>query len=134
MRKPRWFFGTKLKNLNKVSSYFFLNIIRKFKISLFNTYVVLIFTNKFEFSVQIFSVSIFENLNFGAFWAVVYQRSKYLAKAEVVHYLAFGYSRRSFILNVRPSVYFKCLVLTLKRREDLRNANSSWIKTLGKSR
>ena len=36
--------------------------------------------------------------------SVVYQKPKYSAEAEDFHYLAFGFGRRSFILNVRPSV------------------------------
>ena len=36
--------------------------------------------------------------------AVVYRKLKYSAEAEVFHYFAFSFGRRSFILNIRPSV------------------------------
>jgi hypothetical protein len=37
---------------------------------------------------------------------VVYRKPKYSAEAEDFHYLAFGFGRRSFILNVQPSVLY----------------------------
>ena len=56
--------------------------------------------------------------------AVVSQRPKYSAEAEVVHYLAFGFGRQSLNLNIRPLVLpsiclFFCLKLELQRNSIL---------------
>ena len=52
--------------------------------------------------------------------AVVYQRPKYSAEAEVFHYLAFGFGRRSLNLNIRlwfchQYVYFLLKIGTSKK-------------------
>ena len=40
----------------------------------------------------------------GLFLSVVYRKLKYLAETEYFHYSAFGFGRRNFILDIRPSV------------------------------
>jgi hypothetical protein len=61
-------------------------------------------TRIFNFEISEFCV---QHLKFSqrGWIAVVYRKPKYLAEAEDFDYSAFGFGCRSFILNVRPSVF-----------------------------